>query len=304
MLLVTVLLWSGNFTALSYTLERLAPLAHSALRFAAGAILFATWVFLREGSLRIARRDLLPVAGVATVGILLNQVTVVYAVRDAGAAEVAMLMATAPLLAAALAVALGHERLGAAHWAGLAVAFAGAALVVSGSGGSVGAAPLRGGLEALATAATWGAYSVLVRPLMERYSASRLSAAVLLLGAAMLLPVGIPQLARQDLGAVGAGRWLAFAFSTVLALVLTNVLWFEGIRRVGASRATLFIYLQPFAGALIALALLHERIGAEQWAGGAVIIAGVVLAGLRRERLYALAATVRNRRARSRPSSA
>ena len=197
MLLTVVLLWSGNFTAMRYAIGSFHPLAFSSLRFGLGAALYALVVWWREGSLRIARRDFGAILLLAGVGIFANQVAVIYAVQKAGAANVGMLMASAPIIAALLARRLGHERIGPRHLVGIAVAATGALLVLYGGGG-VGGAPLIGWLLGLVTAATWASYSVLLRPLMARYSAERLSAAVLLTGSAMLIPVSLPQLADQN----------------------------------------------------------------------------------------------------------
>jgi drug/metabolite transporter (DMT)-like permease len=281
MLLICVLIWSGNFSAMGYALERIEPLALTAIRFLLGGLLFAAIVHRVEGSLRIERRDLGAVLLLAVVGVFLNQVSVVYAVREAGPADVAMLIGIAPVFAAGTALALGHERPSYAHWLGIAVSFAGAGLVIHGSGSDLGHASLLGGLLALIAAATWGAYSALVRPLMARYSALRLSAVVLAAGGLMLVVVAAPQLSRQDWSAPEPGHWAAFAYTVTASLALTNVLWFEGIRRIGASRATLFMYLQPFAGAVIALVLLGDAVGAEQWVGGAVVVSGVAIARAR-----------------------
>jgi drug/metabolite transporter (DMT)-like permease len=113
---------------------------------------------------------------------------------------------------------------------------------------------------------------------MARYSAERLSAVVLLVGSAMLIPVSLPQIATQDWGAPPTDAWLALAYSVVLSLLVTNILWFDGIHRVGAARATLFIYLEPFCAAVIAMALLGEHVSPAEWVGGVVILAGVLLA--------------------------
>jgi drug/metabolite transporter (DMT)-like permease len=277
MLLTVVLLWSGNFTAMRYGVDTFHPLAFSSVRFALGAALYALVVWWRERSLRIARRDLLTVALLAAVGIFLNQVAVVYAIQKGGAANTGMLMAAAPIIAALLVLLLGHERIGPRHLIGLAVAATGALLVLYGGGG-VGGASLVGWVLGLVTAATFAAYSVLVRPLMARYSAERLSAAVLLMGSAMLIPVSLPQLAAQDWSAPPVNAWLALGYSVVLSLLVTNVLWFEGIHRVGAARATLFIYLEPFCVAIVAMVILHEHVSAAEWIGGVVILAGVLVA--------------------------
>jgi drug/metabolite transporter (DMT)-like permease len=197
-------------------------------------------------------------------------------VQQAGAANVGMLMASAPIIAALLARRLGHERFGPRHLVGIAVAATGALLVLYGGGG-VGGAPLIGWVLGLITAATWASYSVLLRPLMARYSAERLSAAVLLVGSAMLIPVSLPQVATQDWSAPTRNAWLALAYSLVFSLLVTNVLWFDGIHRVGAARATVFLYLEPFCVALIAMAVLGEHVSSAEWVGGVIILAGVLV---------------------------
>jgi drug/metabolite transporter (DMT)-like permease len=59
--------------------------------------------------------------------------------------------------------------------------------------------------------------------------------------------------------------------------VITNLLWFTAIDRVGASRASLFANLQPFLAAIIALVLLSEPITTVQIIGGVAIAAGIAL---------------------------
>jgi drug/metabolite transporter (DMT)-like permease len=64
--------------------------------------------------------------------------------------------------------------------------------------------------------------------------------------------------------------------------VITNILWFTAIDRVGATRAALYANLQPFLGAVFALLILSEEFTPLQAAGGLVIGAGIVLARLTR----------------------
>jgi drug/metabolite transporter (DMT)-like permease len=224
-----------------FAVQSFHPLAFSSVRFALGAAAYALFVWWREGSLRIARRDLGAVVLLAAIGIFLNQVAVIYAVQKAGAANVGMLMASAPIIAALLALALGHERIGARHVLGVAVAATGALLVLYGGDG-VGGAPLVGWLLGLLTAATWATYSVLVRPMLARYSAERLSAAVLLIGSAMLIPVSLPQLVTQDWSAPPRNAWLALATACALAARHERAGWAS---TVGAARATV-PHLEPF----------------------------------------------------------
>jgi LPXTG-motif cell wall-anchored protein len=76
--------------------------------------------------------------------------------------------------------------------------------------------------------------------------------------------------------------WLCLAYATLGPLVLTNILWFKAVDRVGPSRATLVANLQPFIAAVIALVLLSETMTWLQVAGGVLIGGGIFLARLRR----------------------
>jgi len=59
--------------------------------------------------------------------------------------------------------------------------------------------------------------------------------------------------------------------------VITNVLWFTAISRVGPSRATLFANVQPFFAALIAVVILSEPLSWLQVTGGAAIGLALIL---------------------------
>jgi drug/metabolite transporter (DMT)-like permease len=67
-------------------------------------------------------------------------------------------------------------------------------------------------------------------------------------------------------------------FATIGPLVLTNVLWFRSISRIGPARATLAANLQPFVAAVLAVILLSEPLGLLQVIGGVLIAAGILVA--------------------------
>jgi drug/metabolite transporter (DMT)-like permease len=279
MLLATVGLWALNFTVSKYILDHgFHPLAYSSVRYACAALLFAGITFAREGSLRVGRRDL-PIVVFCTAVLFANQLSFVYALRFTTATTVALIFGTLPIFTALFARGSGVEHLPLRFWFAAGLSFAGVALVALGSGGSV-SSNLKGDLLALAGAATWAAYSVAIRPLMRRYSPFRLSAVFLLAVTVALLVAGSRQLAHQSFH-FGALVWIGFAFAVLGPLVITNLLWFTAIDRVGPSRASLFANLQPFLAALVALALLSEPITAVQIVGGVAIAGGIVLASRR-----------------------
>jgi drug/metabolite transporter (DMT)-like permease len=277
MLLVTVVIWAFNFTVTKYVLDNgFAPLAYSSLRFAAAGLLFAAITYRYEHSFRLQRRHLVLLLGAALVGIYVNQVAFVYAIELTTASTVALIFGTLPVLTALFAYAFGIERLSRRFWIAAAFSFAGVALVAIGSEGGV-SGDVTGDLLALVGAASWGLYSVAIAPLMRSYSPFRISAVALLAGCVPLALTALPQLIDQDWN-LPRLVWAGFAFAVLGPLVLTNVLWFTAIDRVGPSRATLVTNLQPFLAAVFAVVLLSESISAPQLAGGAAIALSLLLA--------------------------
>jgi drug/metabolite transporter (DMT)-like permease len=278
MLLVTVLLWAFNFTVTKYVLTHgWKPLAYSSIRYSAGALLFSAFTYKLERSFRIGRRrDLVLLVIAAGAGIWLNQLSYVYAIKFTTATTVALVLGVTPIFAALGAFAAGVERLSFRFWIAAIVSFGGVALIAAGSAGGRLSADLKGVALSVATAATWAAYSVVIAPLMRRYSPYRISAIVLVAGVVPLLVSAAGQLREQSFS-LGFLAWAGLVYGVIGPLFLTNILWFRAVDRVGPSRATLFANIQPFFAAIFALLILSERLTALQVAGGFAIAAGILL---------------------------
>jgi drug/metabolite transporter (DMT)-like permease len=276
MLLATVLIWALNVTVTKYILEHgFKPLAYAAVRYGLAALVTAALALALERSLAVGGRRTRLLIGVAVLALWANQVCFVYALKLTTATTVSLILGSTPIFAALISAALG-ERLSRTFWAAALVSFAGVALVALGSGGSF-RADVWGDLLAVGLSITWAAYSVAVAPLMRSYSPYRISSIVLLLMWVPLAAVSAGQLGPQDYG-LSASVWLLLAFAVLGPLVITNVLWFTALDRVGPSHATLFANLQPFIGALFAVWLLSESLSGLQIAGGVAIAAGILLA--------------------------
>jgi len=276
-LLVTVLIWSGNFSAVKVGVTDIAPLAFSVLRFTLGASVTVAVVVWREGWPRFQRRDLPLLIVAAIIGITINQVAFVTALQATSAANVALLIGTIPIWTAVIAVLTRQERVARDLWLGLAAGLIGVTLIVIGGQEAVGGLSVVGELGALATALSWAVYSVLIRPLMRRYSALQLSAFMMVAGTLVLVPFSLPSVATQDWSAVPPGAWLALVYAAILSVSVTNILYFTAIHRIGASRAALFTYLEPFLGVLFAVILLGDSVTVVQLVGGVVVVGSVAV---------------------------
>ena len=279
MLLATVTLWALNFTVTKYVISHgFEPVGYGVLRFGSAALLFAAFTWWRERSFALRRADLLVLTGAALVGIFLNQLSFVYAIKLTTATTVALLFGTLPVMTGIFARMLGIERLNSRFWIAAVLAFGGAALVALGSGTGV-SGQLWGDLLGFLASATWAWYTVAVSPLLHRYSTLRVSAVAFTIGTIPLLFVGVPQLVRQDYG-LSWTIWLLLVFAVVGPLVLANLLWFGGIARVGPSHAAVFANAQPFLAAVFSLVILSEPLGRLQVVGGFLIACAILISRL------------------------
>jgi len=275
MLLTTIGLWSLNLTVSRYILVHgFEPLAYGSVRYGLAALVFASLTLAVERSLAISRRHL-PLVVAAAAVLYVNQIGFVYALDTSSASVLALILGATPIFAALAGLALGTETLSSRFWTGALLSFAGVALVALGTGGEL-SGDLGGVLLGILTAATWAAYSMLVTPLMRTYSASRISSVVLALAWIPITITGAAQLRTQD-WALGWEVWALLVFATLGPLVLTNILWFRSLDRIGPARATLAANLQPFVAAVLAVILLSESLTWLQVAGG-VLIAVAILA--------------------------
>jgi drug/metabolite transporter (DMT)-like permease len=275
MLLVVVLLWALNLTVTRYILTHgLAPLPYTTVRYGLAGAIFVTLTLVAERTLRVERRHL-PLLALGAFLLYVNQLGFVFALDATTASTIGLVLGAIPIFAALFGLVAGTERATARFWVAALVSSLGVGLVAAG-GASETSASLTGILLGLLTAATWAGYSVAVAPLMETYTPSRVSAYVVTAAWIAAALTGVPQSVGQD-WALDWEVWALLAFATLGPLVLTTVLWFRSIHRIGANRATLAANLQPFVAAVLAVILLSEPLGALQIAGGVLIALGILV---------------------------
>jgi drug/metabolite transporter (DMT)-like permease len=275
MLLTTVLLWALNLSVTRYILTHgFLPLSYATVRYGLAGLIFVALTLAAERTLRMERRHV-PLLALAAVTLWLNQLSFVFALDVTTASTIGLVLGAIPIFAALFGLALGTERPTTRFWVAATVSFVGVGLVAAGSGGEL-SSDLWGILFGLSTAATWAAYSVTVAPLMRTYSPSRMSAVVIPATWGALLLTGLPQTTDQD-WELGWEIWPLMIFATLGPLVLTNVLWFRSIHRIGANKATLAANLQPFVAAVLAVLLLSESITLLQILGGVLIAVGILV---------------------------
>lgn len=197
------------------------------------------------------------------------------------AAQVALIVATNPLVTLALSVWRGIEPLRARAVMGQLLAFAGLVVALApGGNGAIrtDATPWIGYLEIGITVLCGATYNVWSRPLLARYDAVAISAQSMLAGTVALAPLAIMQGLFTRLAAVTPSGWGTILFLGSFGGALGFGLWIWALRHSTPSRVAVFLGLNPMTAIALGVVLLGEPASVRLLAALAMVIGGIQLA--------------------------
>ena len=202
----------------------------------------------------------------------------------------ALMVGSMPVLLGVAAALFAGERLDAIGWLALVASTIGAALIVLGGHrgpAAQGQPSLQGDLLVVLSLCTSLAWILLNKKLMHTHSPPVVTAYTILSGTVMLAiwivgpclfnpwrstPHPWPAFAH-----VSHIAWTALAISGLACTATTTFLWNWGIHRVPASRAGVFLNIEPALGSYLGVKLLGEHLGPHAFAGGALILAAAII---------------------------
>lgn len=270
-------IWGLNFTVVKAALQEIEPLAFNALRFPCAAV--AVW-FLVRGTGRRAfppRKDWGIVLALGVVGHVTFQMGFILGLDWTHTGNAALLLSTSPVWVLVISFAMGRERLNPAVLAGVFTTVAGMAILITGGAQELGTARI-GDLLVLSAAVSWGAYTVFGRRMVRRRGALQMTAWTLWAGLPFIVLAGVPDMVRMDWRAVSLQAWLGVVYAGVFAIGIAYLLWYQGVRRIGQNRTSVYQNLVPVLALFSAWLWLSEIPTAQQLVGAGVILSGVVVA--------------------------
>jgi drug/metabolite transporter (DMT)-like permease len=280
-LIGAMFMWGGTWIAGRVVAQELvAPLAAPAVRFLLAGIVLAGFALATEG--RIPRPQTGAewgiVSGLAMTGIFLYALCFFYGLKHITAGRGALVVALNPVVVALAAWFLGQERMTPAKVAGVTIALAGC-LIVIGNGdpfalmhGAVGI----GEWLIIGCVLCWTAYTFIGRRATQTLSPLGATLWASLLGALLLAVTALIQ-GGTDLRDWSAAVWASVVFLAIGGTALGFTWFADGVKRLGAARASAFVNLVPVFAVLQAAILLDERLGFAVLGGGLLVIAGVWL---------------------------
>ena len=275
--LLAVFVWGVSFPVLKGLMTVMGPLTLMVARGLVSCLVLAI-ALRRTGGWRAPTAEDVPaLLAAGLIGFTVNQMFYSWGLHLTTASHSGLIFTITPLFVSGMSQALGHVRLGRLDMLGLALGVMGAGLIIGWpASGAAGGASLLGDLLTVGAAITWGVWTILAAPILERRGTLAGTFWITLTGTLGLVPFALPGLLGQDWRL----PWWAFVgviYAGAAGGALGSLLWYAAVRRLGAARTAIYANMESFFAVLAAALLLGERVAVTSLVGGVAVVAGVLL---------------------------
>jgi drug/metabolite transporter (DMT)-like permease len=289
---IVVVIWAVNFIAAKIGLRSFPPLTMASFRVCAAGLVMVPFylcvkrlrlpAFAKAAAARkqgFTRRDVWTFLYLGFFGVSVNQFCFTLGLHYTSVSHSAIIVGMGPIYVLVLAVVLRLER---ATWhkaVGMAISFAGIAVLALEHGISAHSASLLGDAITMTGSVGFATYVVLGKRVAGEYDALTMTAYNHFAGALILLPLGIRQ--ARLLGAAGNWRavpweaWAAILYMGVFGSAVAYLLYYWLLRYLEASQLSAFTYLLPVMATILGILTLGEKGSWMQLVGGALALGGV-----------------------------
>lgn len=265
---------SGTHVIAKGAVTAIGPFPVALLRFTIASIAFLILGFMR-GSPKIARRDIAKLLLIGFLVVPINQGCFLFGLARSTPSHASLLYALTPLVVLSLARRMLHEGNLGTKVFGATVAFAGVTIILLERGLRREGEVLIGDLLILVAVFAWALYTVLSKPLAERYGSMPVTAWAIVSGTLFCLPGYLIPGAIPSLGTIPPAVWGGILYLSIGTSLIAYPLWMYALRHIEASKVAITTNLQPILTAILSWIFFHERFTPGFVLGAVLVLAGV-----------------------------
>ena len=281
-LLAAVLAWGGTFIAAKYAVLDASVEVSALLRFSLASVMLLLMLRLQLGALpRLNSQQLFYVMLLGLCGVTLYNLFFFFGLQTVEAGRGALIITSNPLWVALGSIWFFRQRFGWVNLCGFLVCITGVAIVLSrGHPGLLFSQGIAvGELSLLACALSWAAYTLIGKKLMNSSTPlqplalvtySCVSGSVFLL--LWIIFSGHPVRIHHSLN-----LWLSISYLAFLGTVAGFVWYFQGVQKIGAAQAAVFVFFVPVSAIVMGYLILSEALTLSLLTGAVLIISGVAM---------------------------
>jgi drug/metabolite transporter (DMT)-like permease len=278
-LVLMAIIWGGTFVAGRSLAQTIGPFAAAFFRFAIASV-FLIFILRRvEGGIgRPAKSQIIPVILLGLTGAFLYNYFFLKGLKLIEAGRASVIIANNPIFIALFSAYFFKERLNPLKVIGIVISVAGAIIVIA--RGNV-LEVLQGGLGwgevyIFCSVASWVAFSMIGKAVMDDLSPLRSVTYSSIAGTVLLV---VPAFLEGGFGFLtySLHEWAKLFYMGFFGTVLGFLWYYQGIQKIGPTRAGLFINFVPISAILLAFIFLGEPVTMSLLIGTALVSSGVYL---------------------------
>ena len=283
---LATLIWSGNFIVARAVIKDIPPVTLSFYRWLTATVILLpfAWKFF-TAELNLVKNNLLYFVVAAATGVSMFNTFVYVAGHYSEAINLAILgTCSSPIMSVILARIFLKEKIPALRIAGMLVCIIGILVLLS-KGSFETLMNFRfseGDWWILAAALSFAIYNTMVKKRPKEMHHLNFLFVVFLFGTIMLVPFYIYEFKQQGGIAIDLTNVLTILYLGLGASVICFMIWNKAIAALGTGRTALFGNLIPVFSSIEAVILLHEKIGTIHIISFILVVAGLVIANLRK----------------------
>ena len=277
LIIIAVIFWGSSFIATKVALKELSPETIISLRLIiASVFLFITAILLKKDfSINLKSHGFVFILALIAVFHLMIQVT---GLKYTTASNTGWIIGTAPIFMAILAAIFVREKIGLLKVAGIIIAMFGLLLLIGkGNITNVDLIKNKGDLLVLASAFTWGVYSMVNKKISLSYSPLMTILYLFLMMAIIIIPFNLNAASVNSVVNLSLNGWISILFLGLFCSGIAYVIWAYSLRDLESAKVGAFLYFEPLVTVLAAWVLLNESITLLMIISGVIITVGVVL---------------------------
>ncbi|WP_257391829.1 DMT family transporter [Mesobacillus jeotgali] len=249
-------------------------------RFFGAAILLFPLMYLMEKNLqKPTMKDYALFAVLGLTGIAFYNIFFFLASKHAPVIKSSLFIASNPVLIVLLSALFLKETITRNNLIGMAIALSGAFYVITDGNlmnlFQLGFEPID--FVLMGAVVSWALYSVVGKIVLKKFSSVESTTYAVAFGTLFLLPFAFAETSWQDVQHAPGTTWLAIIHMSVLVTVVSFVMYYNGIKEVGAAKASIFINVMPVSAVFMATLFLGETFTAGHAIGATLVLTGVYI---------------------------
>lgn len=280
------IIWGGALAAGRVVSAELPAITLTCLRFSIASLFMLPILYVREkGFPKPKKQDLLWIFLMSLVGVVFFNFLLFSSLQTITAVRSSVMLAFTPSLVAVAAYILFRERITPLMLIGIIASTAGAILTItSGNISQVIKSGLAiGDLYMILAVLAWAAYSIIAKFAMSNLSPLSLLTYGSVTGVLLLLPASFIEGGWSQVPHLSTTALWNMLFLSLGAAGLAYLWYYEGIKHVGSSRASVFLNLEPVAAIFIGVLALGEEFSGAIALGAVLVITGLYLTTYRKK---------------------